>query len=359
MVSVGLFTNSKSGKNKIDFEMYGINRRIKKLRRVIRNNGEVYITGKTKDYLSDLENKVQQVCKDNPDVIAIDGGDGTISTVLTMIDRYWGAEDLPPVAILEGGTFNVMAKEMEIKNPFKYLENIVKTNDVDNLKIRGINMMRMRDDIGHNQLSFSVAVGFPIDLMEEFYKHKYLKFMGIDLKYAWIGLMFAKIMCSTYIAGDYYKKFDNKQKIKVTETGNSGNTQTQEEDWLGIIAQSIPSIGIPKFLIQPRTFRHAETEGMFHAVGTTLDFKTFLDYFRRVYLGDSITFTDWEGRTRKVLELDKQLKELKLESERPIRYQFNGELSFGSQPCKANEIYITADRHRKFIRDEFPKDFYS
>lgn len=357
MVSVGLFTNLKSGKNLLDLELYGRNRRIKRLRKIIKNNGEVYVTGKTKDYLSDLENKVQQVCKDNPEVIAIDGGDGTVSTVLTMLDKYWGAEELPPVAIIEGGTFNVLAKEMELVKPFKYLENIVKTGNVDNLKIKGINMMRMRDDLGHNQLSFSVAVGFPIDLMEELYRHKHTKFMGLDLKYAWIGLLAAKIWCSAYISGGYYKKFDKKQKIKVTSMGNSGKTYMQEEDWLGVIAQSITSIGIPKFISQPRTFRHAETEGMFHAVGTTLDFKTFLDYFRRVYFGDSITFTDWEGQTRKVLELDKQLKELKLESERPIRYQFNGELSFGSQPCKANEIYITADRHRKFIKDEFPKDF--
>jgi len=350
MVTVGLFTNKKSGKNKLDFKRYGDNLRIKKLKKIIKDKGQVYETGASKDYMADLEDKIKQVCKDEPDIIAIDGGDGSISTVLTMLDKFWNYDGIPPVAIIEGGTFNVLAKEMDIKKPFKYLENIIATDDADELTTKGINMMRVKDNLGHDQLSFSAAIGFPIDILEEFYKKKHLKYFRV-------GLMAIRTLGSAIVDGSYYKKFDNKQKIKVTTKGNSGKIITLEDEWLGLMAQSTKSFGMPQSLsklFQPRTFRNAETEGRFHAVGMTIDFRKFLQYLPSILIGDSTTYTDWEGRQeRRVLELDKQLSELTLESEKPIKYQFNGELNFGSEPCKANEIYITADKHRKFIQDDF------
>jgi diacylglycerol kinase family enzyme len=48
-------------------------------------------------------------------VIGIDGGDGTLhKTVATLIDE-WGDTPLPPVAILAGGTMNVVSASLGIK----------------------------------------------------------------------------------------------------------------------------------------------------------------------------------------------------------------------------------------------------
>src|SRR3989339_1947058 len=162
MVSIGLFTNLKSGKNKLDLIRYGQNRRLKKLRTVIKdgNQGKVYITGEASDYLGDLEGKILQACQDKPEVLAIDGGDGTMSTVLTMFDKHWQGE-LPPIAIIPGGTFNILPKKMGIKNPFKYLSRISNTTDLDDLTVKGINMMRVIDGQHQEHLSFSVGVGLP------------------------------------------------------------------------------------------------------------------------------------------------------------------------------------------------------
>ena len=47
-----------------------------------------------------------------PAVIAIHGGDGTLHRTVTALDRAFGADPMPPIAILCGGTMNVVATSL-------------------------------------------------------------------------------------------------------------------------------------------------------------------------------------------------------------------------------------------------------
>lgn len=347
MVSVGLFTNVNSGKNILDLRRYGKNRRIKRLRSIVKdgNKGKIYITGKTRDYMTDLESKIQEAYQDRPDVIAIDGGDGTISTVLSTLNKYW-QEELPPIAIIEGGTFNVLEKRLDIKNPFNYLQNITRTDDVNNLTLGGVNMMHVYDDSGNDHLSFSVGVGLPVYLLEEVYQKKHMKYLRV-------ALMMLRMIGSALVDGEYQQKFNKKAKIQVTAQGHNGEI-TKQANWLAIMAQSIDTMGLPKFLPKSKLFRKAETEDRFQAIGSTLEFRKLLQYFPAIYTGDSPSLTDSStDEITPVLTLDHQLKDMKLQSEEPFRYQFNGELSYGRKACITRELYITAGKNINFIKDDF------
>lgn len=52
-----------------------------------------------------------------PTVIAVHGGDGTLHQTLTALVRAFGDRPLPPIAILGGGTMNVVATSLGIRVP--------------------------------------------------------------------------------------------------------------------------------------------------------------------------------------------------------------------------------------------------
>lgn len=345
MVSVGLFTNVKSGQ----LDRYSKHRRLKKLGNIVKdgNHGRLYVTGTTKDYLGDLEKMALQAAKDQPNIIAIDGGDGTVSTVLTALDKHVG-KNLPPIALIPGGTFNILAKRMKISDSFAYLENIVKTQNTDDLTVKGINMMRVVNSKSYEHLSFSAGVGLPVDLLEAVYQKKHMKYIRV-------GLMAARIILSSLVQGDYYQKFNKHRRLNISAKGNADKVFDDGEGrWLAVLAQTIDYIGTPAFLPKSKLFRKAETEGRFQAVGTKLSLNKFLQYLPAIYAGDSVYYNSEESEDKiPVLGLDKQLKEIMIQSETPFRYQFNGELSFGREPCLTKELYIYADRCINFIENDF------
>jgi len=346
MVYVALFTNSKSGKNKLDLKRYGESRRINRLKRIIGDNGEVHVTGKAKDYMGDLEGKVIDACKHNPDAVAIDGGDGTLSTVMSMVSKHWKGDELPFIAIVKGGTFEVLANRLHIDDSFKYLENIVRTQYADDFTVEGINMMSVKDDSKNEHLCFSAGTGFPVLLLEEQYKKKHLKYLRA-------GLVILRMLGSAIIDGSYYKRFDKHERMIVSGRGHTSNIM-EEEDWLSVMAQSIESISVPKILPQPKLFRKAETGNRFHGIGVSIPLRKLLQYAPAIYEGDSVFYRDDNtSKTRPVLEIDRQLKDMLIQSEEPFRYQFNGELSYNHKPCETRELEITSGRVFSFIKDDF------
>ena len=285
--------------------------------------------------------------KDKPDVFAIDGGDGTVSTVLASLERHWNGEDFPLITVLKGGTYDILGRKLNVDNPFKHLANIVQCEDVDDLTVKGIKMMRVSDDSNNEHLTFSSGVGFPVKLLEEAYKKKHLKYIRI-------AIMTIRALGSAIIGGEYYQMFNKRQKLLVTSKGHKGEVE-QVEDWLGIVAQSIDSLGIPKYLPQPRVFRNAESEGRFHGVGIAMDFRKFLMYFPAVYAGETVHYKDREAdEIKPVLTLNKQLKSLKIEADQPFKYQFSGELEFDGKPCQTRELNIDAGKNFYFIEKSMP-----
>lgn len=76
--------------------------------------------------LDDLTTSAAALRRQNPTVIAVHGGDGTLHKTVTALVKAWGDTPLPPMATLCGGTMNVVASSLQIRErPETLLRTIV------------------------------------------------------------------------------------------------------------------------------------------------------------------------------------------------------------------------------------------
>ena len=76
--------------------------------------------------IEELDTTAAELRQTPPTVIAVHGGDGTLHKTVTALDRVFGAAPLPPIAILCGGTMNVVATSLAIREtPAVFLRAIV------------------------------------------------------------------------------------------------------------------------------------------------------------------------------------------------------------------------------------------
>ncbi len=349
MVNVALLSNLKSGKNLKDKKDRGLPRRVRKFDSIIGDRGKIYFTGRNGDYRDELERNIEQICKDRPDVVIAEGGDATAMTVFTFLEKLRPEDYNPLGASLPGGTFCILPKKrLKVENPNKYLSDIVKTSKNDaahRFTIDEIPVMKVKDDSGNEHLSFSVGMGFPVTMLEEIYKKK-------KLKYFRLIMMGIKALGSAIIDGKYYRKFDKSQRLKVTLIDNNGNKEVYERDWLGIMAQSITTIGLPKSI--DKVFLKAEkSSDMFHAVGTDLNFRGVLKYCIPIATGDSPGYQDRStGEWIRVLPLNHQVRSMNVEGDK-FHYQFNGELTYGPDLCVTNNLQISNGPSLRIISNFF------
>jgi diacylglycerol kinase family enzyme len=74
----------------------------------------------------ELDGAASALAATPPRVIAVHGGDGTLHVTLTALIRAFGDRPLPPVAILGGGTMNVVTSSLGIRDrPIDYLTRLV------------------------------------------------------------------------------------------------------------------------------------------------------------------------------------------------------------------------------------------
>lgn len=65
--------------------------------------------------LEELRRQCESLREDPPTAIAIHGGDGTIHHTLTALLRAFGDRPLPPLALLPGGTMNVVTRSLGLR----------------------------------------------------------------------------------------------------------------------------------------------------------------------------------------------------------------------------------------------------
>jgi diacylglycerol kinase family enzyme len=62
--------------------------------------------------LPELVQELRELVEDPPEMIAVAGGDGTVSQVTTALLSVWPHESLPDLALLDGGTMNTIARSL-------------------------------------------------------------------------------------------------------------------------------------------------------------------------------------------------------------------------------------------------------
>jgi diacylglycerol kinase (ATP) len=113
---LALFLNPRSRANKRDPAL------ATRLGEIVKAEGRVLAPAS----LEDLGAEAKALVRSPPSAIAVHGGDGTLHQVLTALVRAWDGRPLPPLALLGGGTMNVVAASLGIRTSAPaYLQSLV------------------------------------------------------------------------------------------------------------------------------------------------------------------------------------------------------------------------------------------
>ncbi len=102
---IGVVFNPSAGKNAHNPA------RIERLRRILGHEGVILEA----ESCGEISHIAREFRRGGMDILVIDGGDGTLHHVLSAFIPAYNGEDLPPVALLRGGTMNTIANSVGIR----------------------------------------------------------------------------------------------------------------------------------------------------------------------------------------------------------------------------------------------------
>lgn len=119
--------------------------------------------------IEELHQAAHDFYKESIEILAIIGGDGTISrTISTFIDNYQN-KPLPFIAILRGGTANNIADTLGIKSsPEKNLQKLIQFHKSPKV----ITNTQLPSLVIDNRYGFLFADGVCAYFLKDFYKEK-------------------------------------------------------------------------------------------------------------------------------------------------------------------------------------------
>lgn len=84
------------------------------------------------------------------DILAVNGGDGTVHVTLCALIKAYGKKPLPKLAILKGGTMNQTATNLRIKgNSIEIFQRVIKAyKEKEQVKTKKISLLKANDKYG-------------------------------------------------------------------------------------------------------------------------------------------------------------------------------------------------------------------
>jgi len=159
MPGIGIVTNPHSKLNKRNPERHNV------LGYILGQRGQLAVTNS----IAELESVASDFKAKDVEILAINGGDGTISRTLTAFIRCYGDRPLPKIAILGGGTINVLRTNLGIRGrPEDVLFRLVEGHSSGmNFQIKKNATLRIEDSYG-----FMFGDGIVANFLDLFYRHK-------------------------------------------------------------------------------------------------------------------------------------------------------------------------------------------
>lgn len=250
---------------------------------------QLYVT----ESLEDLNRAADDIAASDAAYLAIGGGDGTISHTLSAVYDRLGT--LPPVALLRGGSMNMVANSVGVpKDPLAVLR--VLTNQSPAKEV-------LRDTMNiDGRLGFIFGLGLVTNFLEAYYAGAYT-----GPRRAAAVVM--QTVGSTMVRGSLSKKVFRRCPGNVS-VGDKRDTR----DWTVILAQTIVNLGIG---FNP-SYRAFERPGTFHALGGDISPGRFVGHLSYVFKG-----RPWPEPLNM---LDTVSDRLQFEANEPYLYTVDGEL---------------------------------
>ncbi|MBW1870520.1 MAG: hypothetical protein JRJ19_00545 [Deltaproteobacteria bacterium] len=288
MPGIGVINNPYSRKNKKNPDW------MRSLGYLAGTKGEAVAT----KHIEDIHEMARMFKERQIDILAINGGDGSNSLVLTaMIDEY-ADQKLPMIALLRGGTMNIAANSCGIKGTsaglmvnlvHKYRQSVpFETTWRDTLKIE-------------DRYGFLFGNGFIQSFLEVLYAG--------GKKTPWTtAKLFGKGTISTMIGGSLAKRLFERLHARVTVDGR----RLPQESFAAMAAATVEQIG---FNFKP-FHRCQEESHSFHFLSIVSSPAAFAARLPRVYFGKKI---------HEKIMTEIVAKEVLIESDKPLKYTLDGE----------------------------------
>jgi diacylglycerol kinase (ATP) len=232
------------------------------------------------------------------DVLAINGGDGSASLVLTAMLRAYGDKPLPRVAMLRGGTMNNVANSCGIKGtPAGLMMNLVEKYR------RGAPFeTTFRDTIRiEERYGFIFGIGFIVEFLEALYGSG----KKTPIKTA---KLLARAAVSGMVGGAFAKKLFERINARVILDGE----EISHKCFSALAASTVREIGLR---FKP-FFRCEEKPGSFHVLAAISSPFSMVLSLRKAYVGRKIS-------EKRMIEF--VASEMVLEADKPIKYTLDGE----------------------------------
>jgi diacylglycerol kinase (ATP) len=181
--------------------------------------------------LDELSEAAAEFLRAPPAVLAVHGGDGTLHRTLSALGKAFGETPLPPIAILCGGTMNVVAASLGLRErPDSFLSSIV----ADVRAGRELSTLRRRCLRIGDQLGFLFGNGLLANFLGEYY--------GGNGEYGparatWLIL---KTIGSICIGGPFVRKIFRRFEGTVTVDG----TRLERTSFVGVGAGTVREVGL-------------------------------------------------------------------------------------------------------------------
>lgn len=179
--------------------------------------------------LDQLAVEATRAAAEAPSVIGIHGGDGTLHRTLTALVRAYGTRPLPPIAVLPGGTMNVVASSLDIR--VKPEELLAELAEAERKGIRPATLKRRSLRVG-NEVGFIFGNGLLTNFLEEYYaRGRYGTWRAL-----WIIF---RIVLSMFTTGRYAKRIFRRFRGRV----QVDNQALPQHQLTGIGAATVTEIG--------------------------------------------------------------------------------------------------------------------
>lgn len=180
--------------------------------------------------LEELDAMAAEIRQAAPTVIAVHGGDGTLHKTVTALDRVFGAEPIPPVAILCGGTMNVVATSLGIRErPAVFLQAIVDAaRDGQSLETIRRRSMRIGRDVG-----FLFGSGLPANFLTEYYAPG--EYGPARAAWLLIRAFFSAVWQGPFIR-KLFKRFEGSVRVD--------GTLLEQNAFVGLMAGTVREVGL-------------------------------------------------------------------------------------------------------------------
>ena len=254
---------------------------------------------------------VEEAASKGVEIIAVNGGDGTIHRLVTRLIMTYGEKRLPCIAPLRGGTANALADDVGIRGkPEEILEKLAKLYKKNALKFVTRTTLKLTRNDNYNTFKFDCDSGAGADEPEygfvfaggiaaNFYRRYY---RGRGGKLSKFYRFFADMILNP---GKFHDSLDGKWALECDANGGR-----VKETYTTLLAGTIKTVGLnlPKLLR-----RTGDGQNSFHLLASKENAHAMVRMVPRAFVG--------------IKCLDEfVLKEVVLKAREPSSYVLDGEL---------------------------------